>query len=238
MNALRPVPSPGDPAGSAPVLATFADARLGYGDRTVFERLSLSVRQGERVALLGRSGAGKSTLIAALYRRLSDAGARVALVPQDHALVPQLSVFHNIYMGRLDRHGAFYNAVNLVRPFRRERDAVAPLAEELGLGPDLLRPVERLSGGQRQRTAVGRAWFRGGDVLLADEPVSAVDEAQARRILAAMAGRFATLILSLHAVDLARESCDRIVGLRAGAVVIDAPAAAVTRAELDGLYAR
>ena len=237
MNALGSVPSPGGPAGRPPVLAAFADERLGYGDRTVFERFSLTVRVGERIALLGRSGAGKSTLIAALYRRLSEAGARVALVPQDHALVPQLSVFHNIYMGRLDRHGAFYNAVNLVRPFRREREAVAPLAEELGLGPDLFRPVERLSGGQRQRTAVGRALFRGGDVLLADEPVSAVDEAQARRILAAMAGRFATLVLSLHAVDLARESCDRIVGLRAGAVVIDAPAAAVTRAELDGLYA-
>jgi phosphonate transport system ATP-binding protein len=233
LNVSAPIPSP--PA--APVLAAFADERLGYGERVVFENLSLAVRAGERIALLGRSGSGKSTLISALYRRLADAGARVALVPQDHALVPQLSVFHNIYMGRLDRHGALYNALNLIRPFRRERAAVAPLAEELGLAPELMRPVERLSGGQRQRTAVGRAFFRGGDILLADEPVSAVDETQARRILESMAARFATLVLSLHAVDLALESADRIIGLKAGRVVVDASAKALTRGDLDGLYA-
>lgn len=219
----------------APVLAAFEDERIGYGARTVFPRLSLQVREGERIALLGRSGAGKSTLISALYARL--AGGPVAIVPQDHALVPQLSVFHNIYMGRLDRHGALYNAANLVRPFRRELEAVRPLAGELGLAAELDRPVERLSGGQRQRTAVGRAFFRGGDILLADEPVSAVDESQARAILASMAARFSTLILSLHAVDLALESCGRIVGLQAGEVVIDAPARAVSRRELDALYA-
>lgn len=231
MNAPLPAPPP------APVLAAFEGERLAYGARTVFENLTLAVRQGERIALLGRSGAGKSTLISALYRRLADPGARVALVPQDHALVPQLSVFHNIYMGRLDRHGAAYNALNLVRPFRREREAVAPFAEELGLAPELMRPVERLSGGQRQRTAVGRAFFRGGDILLADEPVSAVDETQARRILDSMAARFSTLVLSLHAVDLALETADRIIGLRAGTVVVDAPTKALTRADLDGLYA-
>lgn len=224
-------------APEAPVLAAFEDERLGYGARTVFARLSLTIREGERIALLGRSGAGKSTLISALYRRLAETGAAVALVPQDHALVPQLSVFHNIYMGRLDRHGALYNAANLVRPFRREREAVRPLADALGLASELERPVERLSGGQRQRTAVGRALFRGGEILLADEPVSAVDESQARAILSAMASRFSTLVLSLHAVDLALESCGRIVGLRAGEVVIDAPAQAVSRRELDGLYA-
>lgn len=233
MNENAPFPAPA----SAPVLAAFAGERLGYGERAVFEQLTLAVRQGERIALLGRSGSGKSTLISALYRRLSEAGRRVALVPQDHALVPQLSVFHNIYMGRLDRHGAVYNALNLLRPFRREREAVAPFAEELGLAPELFRPVERLSGGQRQRTAVGRAFFRGGDILLADEPVSAVDETQARRILQGMTERFPTLVLSLHAVDLALETADRIIGLKAGRVVVDAPAGALTQGELDGLYA-
>ena len=81
------------------------DRSLGWGDRTVLPDLSLSVRQGERVALLGRSGVGKSTLLAAL----ADAAGNAALVPQDHGLVGPLSVFHNVWMGRLDEFGALRN---------------------------------------------------------------------------------------------------------------------------------
>lgn len=224
-------------AGSSGVMASFENEALGYAGRPVFARLTLRIQRGERIALLGKSGSGKSTLLSALYRRLTEAGQSVALVPQDHALVPQLSVFHNIYMGRLDAHGALYNAVNLIRPFARERARIAPIADELGIGAEINRPVERLSGGQRQRTAVGRAFFRGGDILLADEPVSAVDEAQARAILAAMAERFETVVVALHAVDLALAFADRVIGLHAGEVVIDAPPQALARERIDALYA-
>ncbi|MCP5156654.1 MAG: ATP-binding cassette domain-containing protein [Ectothiorhodospiraceae bacterium] len=218
-------------------LIRFRGEDLGYQGRTVLAGLELTVTAGQRIALLGRSGAGKSTLITAIYRRLVSAGTAVALVPQDHALVPQLSVFHNIYMGRLERHGALYNLVNLARPMRSEVAQVRPVAATLGLEPELFRPVERLSGGQRQRVAVGRALHRGGTVLLADEPVSAVDEAQGRTLVDVMRAHFTTLVLAVHAVELATEFADRILGLRGGRVVVDTLASRITRADLDAIYA-
>ena len=95
---------------------------LGYGDRAVLADLRFHLRQGERVVLLGRSGSGKSTLLNAAYARLAPEHAtRIALVPQEHGLVPQLSVFHNTYMGRLDRHSTAWNLLNLVWPQRSAR---------------------------------------------------------------------------------------------------------------------
>jgi phosphonate transport system ATP-binding protein len=218
-------------------LVSFHDERLGYAAHAVFSSLSLSIRSGERVALLGRSGAGKSTLIGAVHRRLATGGAKPALVPQEHALVPQLSAYHNIYMGRLERRGALYNTVNLVRPWPRDLAAIRPIAAALGLEGELMRPVERLSGGQKQRTAIGRAFWRGGEILLADEPVSAIDETQAREVLSEMAARFATVLVALHAVELARSFATRIVGLAEGRVMFDATATELSARDLASLYA-
>ena len=79
------------------------EAAIGYAGRTVLRDVDLRIAPGERVAVLGRSGAGKSTLLNLVHAR---AGGRAALVPQGAALVRTLSVFHNVYMGRLDRHSA------------------------------------------------------------------------------------------------------------------------------------
>ncbi|MGH8336750.1 MAG: ATP-binding cassette domain-containing protein, partial [Gammaproteobacteria bacterium] len=86
-------------------LVSLQEAAFGYGRRQVLSGITLTVRQGERIALLGRSGAGKSTLLTELYLRLARSEPRIALVPQHDTLVPGLSVYNNIYMGRLDDHG-------------------------------------------------------------------------------------------------------------------------------------
>ena len=88
-------------------------ACAGYNGRPVLFDIDLTVRAGERIAVMGRSGAGKSTLLGLLYAQRP---ADVALVPQASALVKPLSVFHNVYMGRLDRHSTAYNLRNLVWP--------------------------------------------------------------------------------------------------------------------------
>ena len=91
-------------------------ASASYNGRVVLSDISLTVRPGERVALVGESGAGKSTLLNLLYQQHQ---AQSALIPQDPALVRTLSVFHNVYIGCLHRHKSFYNLLNLVRPRSR-----------------------------------------------------------------------------------------------------------------------
>ncbi|MFD2237477.1 ATP-binding cassette domain-containing protein [Aureimonas populi] len=209
---------------------------LGYGATVVLRDVTFALAPGERVAVLGRSGAGKSTLLTSVYRRLTAAGRRVALVPQDHALVPQLSVFHNVFMGRLDERSSLYNLANLAWPFPSERARVEPVLEEVGLSGLSRREVGALSGGQKQRTALARAIHRGGDILIGDEPVSAVDEHQAAAIVAGLKDRFPTMLLSLHDVELARGIATRILGIKRGRIVFDRPAGELEQADFDDLY--
>ena len=218
-------------------LAALDRQELGYGTRAVLGEVTLSVRAGERLVLLGRSGAGKSTLLGALHDRMVAGGHRVGLVPQDHALVPQLSVRHNVLMGRLSDRSAVRNLASLVHIRARDRAEIDAVLARVGLLPEAARPVEALSGGQRQRTALARALYRGGAALVADEPVSAVDETQAMHLLRSMSDSFGTLVLALHDVGQARSLATRLVGLRAGRIAFDAPPDAVDAPMLERLYA-
>jgi len=147
-----------------------------------------------------------------------------------------LSVFHNIYMGRLNRHSAWYNLVNLIRPMAKEVTPVRAMAERLGIGEKLFAPVGQLSGGQQQRTAVARALHQGAKVLIGDEPVSAVDDHQSRIVLQAINDCCPTVIIAMHDTALAIEYTDRIIGLRGGRIVLDQPTAGMTPSDLDDLY--
>jgi len=208
-----------------------ADAR--YNDATVLRGISLSIEAGERVALVGRSGAGKSTLLRMLYEQRP---GNAALLPQELGLVRALSVFHNIYMGRLNRHSVWYNLVNLIRPMAREVAPVRAIAVRLGLEEKLFEPAAELSGGQQQRTAVARALNQGSKVLIGDEPVSAVDEHQSRIVLESINERHETVIIAMHDTALALTYANRVVGLRGGAIVLDQPTAGMAPSDLDDLY--
>jgi len=214
-------------------LFQFDGGSLGYNGRAVLRDLSFSIAAGERVALVGASGAGKSTLLAALYAQQK---ALTALVPQDGALVKQLSVYHNVYIGQLHRHSGIYNLINLLRPVRRHVAEVEVILGGLGLADKLFTAVGELSGGQQQRTAVARALYHGGDVLLGDEPVSAVDGLQSRVVLEAINAAYSTVVLAMHDVSLAIEYTTRIIGLKSGEIVLDVPSAGVSPADLTSLY--
>jgi phosphonate transport system ATP-binding protein len=196
--------------------------------------VNFELRKAEFCFVTGHSGAGKSTLLRLLYeRRNTDAG----LVTQDFGLVKSLSVFHNVYMARLRRHSALYNLANIVRPLRREVEAMLPLLRRVDLEDKLFEPAGQLSGGQQQRTAVARALHQQSPALLADEPVSSVDEHQSRRVLDAIVETHETVILAMHDTELAIAYADRIIGLEDGRIVIDRPTTGMKSAELDELYA-
>jgi len=209
------------------------DIDVAYGDTPVLQGLTLRIEAGEKVAIIGPSGAGKSTLLRRLYQ---GHGQRCAFVHQDFALVPQLSVYHNVCAGRLDRNGAAYNLFNLLRPRPAEVERVGDVLRGVGLEDRLFDKVHTLSGGQQQRVAVARALYRGAEAILGDEPVASVDPRLADSVLHRLLGGAATVVLSLHDVERALDLCDRVVGLRAGRVAFDRPNAGVDRQALEALY--
>ena len=214
-------------------LVVFKGESLGYAGRTVLADVTLSIVAGERIALLGRSGAGKSTLLNTLYDRLAD---QAALIPQAAALVPQLSCFHNVYMGRLDRHSSLRNLRELLWPAKATLSEVEAVLAGVGLSEALRQKAGSLSGGQAQRTSVARALYNGRPVVLGDEPVSALDRRQGAQVLERLHATHSTSVLVLHDVALALEHATRVLALRAGRVVLDAPTADLSAADLAPFY--
>jgi phosphonate transport system ATP-binding protein len=212
---------------------TLSKASAGYAGQAVLHGIDLTVRDGERVAIMGRSGAGKTTLLNLLYQRLAD---RVALIPQASALVKTLSVFHNVFMGQLDRHSAGHNLRNLVWPDRRDVAEVVRVLDLVGMTDKLFAKAGALSGGQQQRTSVARALYNGRPIVIGDEPVSALDRVQAADILHTLCRRAETAILALHDIPLALAHTDRIVVIENGRIVLDTPAPTLTAADLVPYY--
>lgn len=204
-----------------------------YGGERAVGPVTLAVAEGEQVALVGRSGAGKSTLISLLY---DPQRRELALMPQEPGLVQTLSVFHNVYMGRLAAHAAWYNIANLVRPFAREVDGVGAVLDALGMRDKLWSRAGELSGGQRQRIAVARTLYQQARVLLADEPVSALDVTRAEDVMRVLTGAYSTAVIALHDVELALRHCTRIVGIDGGRVALDEPAQRLSVQDLLPLY--
>ncbi|MDQ6683837.1 MAG: ATP-binding cassette domain-containing protein [Pseudomonadota bacterium] len=222
--------------------------------------VSFALGTGERVAVIGPSGAGKTTLIRLLGtslvtgsgelavlgqdpRRLGAKAlralrTRIGLVHQAPPIPPRLRVVTAVLAGRL---GVWSNARALAsllapRDVVGAREALA----RLDLADRLFDRCDRLSGGQLQRVGIARVLYQSPDLLLADEPVSALDPTLADAavgVLVAQSERSgATLVASLHAVDLAVKWFPRLVGLRDGTVQFDAPTASVTPAMLEALY--
>ena len=192
----------------------------GYRGAPVLHDITFSVEPGEQVAIVGRSGAGKSTLINTIYRRYPECAA---LIPQASALVANLSVFHNVFMGCLDRHSTLYNLRTLVWPPAGEIAAVARVLEAVGLEEKLFAKAGELSGGQQQRTSVARAMLNARPILLGDEPVSALDRVQAGDVLRVLSERHETKIFAMHDIRLALEHTDRIILLEGGRILLDEP---------------
>ena len=211
----------------------YPSARKGRPDKLALFVERLVIHPGERVALLGRSGSGKSTLLRHLRKLQTDS---TSWCPQQASLVSQLTAFHNIYSGALDRHSGLINLKNLLLPSARFKAEIAELAEPLGIAELLWRKADELSGGQQQRVAVARCLYQQKPVLLADEPVSALDKLQGRDILSHLVAQHATSIIALHDAAMALHVCDRVIGLKDRAVLLDCPASEVDARAVERLY--
>jgi phosphonate transport system ATP-binding protein len=218
------------------------------------------VAAGERIAVVGASGAGKSTLLGVLNgsvtptagsvrvlgaepvalrgRALRRLRARTGTVHQHLELVGPLRVVHNVNAGRLGSWSAARALRSLFQP--QGMDDVRTALERVGLADRIFERTDRLSGGQRQRVALARLLVQRPELVLADEPASALDPAladQALELLAELAtDRGGALLACLHDPALVLRQCDRVVGLSDGRLVLDAPAVALSLGELERFY--
>ncbi|HED35683.1 MAG TPA: ATP-binding cassette domain-containing protein [Gammaproteobacteria bacterium] len=215
-------------------------ASLTYRGKNALSDISINIPQGQKLALVGHSGSGKSSLLKLLYNKREQQGQSTALIPQEYALVQNLSVFHNVYTGKIHQYATWYNLLNLIKPLKKPIAEITRILENLQLSDKLFEPVALLSGGQQQRTAIARAIMHSastpGNILLADEPVSSLDESQSRSIMQQLCREFETVVFSLHDIDLALEFCDRIIGLEQGQITLDASTRDLDRTTLLKLY--
>ncbi len=214
--------------------------------------ISLTLRADQHVVLLGASGAGKTTLLKLCNGALNpDAGSvhwcgqphqqlsrrqrrRIGTLWQDLRLVEELSVIQNINCGALGRHGLLWALRNLLGSL--EQNTCLALMHQVNLDPELLeQPIRELSGGQRQRVALARLLHQQAELVLADEPLSALDPTLAADVLNTLLLSPGCLI-SLHRPDLIHRF-DRVLGLRNGTLVIDATPDTIHRDQLEWLYA-
>ncbi|MCZ4303147.1 ATP-binding cassette domain-containing protein [Zoogloeaceae bacterium G21618-S1] len=243
-------------------MISLAALSVAYGDsRRALDGVDLSIAPGERVALIGPSGAGKTTLLRVIganlrptrgqlqldgldpwalsARQLQGLRAHIGKMYQAPPIPPRQRVITAVLAGRLGQWPLWRAVASLVYPLDIDgaRAALAPL----GLAERLFDRCDQLSGGQLQRVALARLFYQQPQLVLADEPVSALDPTLARSVAVALnedaKRREATLIASLHAVELALSEFSRVIGLREGRIVFDRPAAQVRSADIDALYA-
>ncbi len=206
---------------------------ISYENNKVLDSINLSIKKGEKVALLGSSGSGKSTLLKRLYELKSD---EVSYLPQDLGLVNNLSSYHNIYTSKLQNNSTIYNLVNLIKPFKKELNEVTKILKELEIDDKLLTKSFNLSGGQKQRVSIAKSIYSGKNILLADEPISALDEYICKKSIDIMHNSFDTIICAMHNVDLALESFSRVIGIKDGEILLDKQTCDITKDDVSRLY--
>ena len=227
--------------------------------------LTLSIADGEMVALIGPSGSGKSTLLrhcaglvtgdlgtgsiridqhtvqenSKLARNVRLARQRIGFIFQQFNLVERMDVLGNVLAGAIHRQ-PMWRTLSGMYP-RAEREAAMRCLARVGVADKAGQRAGSLSGGQQQRVAIARAMLQGARTILADEPIASLDPNAARRVMEHLAALNredkATVVVSLHQVEYARKYCQRAVALRHGQVVFDGPVGDLTDERLAVIYA-
>jgi ABC-type sugar transport system ATPase subunit len=223
-----------------------------FGPVVALRDVSLTLRKGEVLGLLGDNGAGKSTLMKIIcgfetpdtgqmflrgepYEPKSVDHARslgIDTVYQDLALVDELSVYQNMFLRREKIHRPLPFLAN-----RAMRAETRKALDEIGINiPRLTSPVARLSGGQRQAIAVARTVYSEADILLLDEPLAAMGAKEGSRILDLIerlkkSGEV-SIIMVLHNYVHVLASCDRVNLIQDGSIVLDKPTSETSVEEL------
>ena len=227
----------------------------------ILKGIDFEVDAHDFCAVIGPSGAGKSTLIRCINRlveptegdivlfgesvrplkggELRRLRRRIGMIFQEFNLVNRMSVMDNVLSGRLGYTGPFRS---FFKAFPKEDiDRALHLLERVGLQDHVDKRADALSGGQRQRVGIARALMQKPEILLLDEPTSALDPKISRDVMGLikeLAGEFKVPVLcNIHDVQLALETCNRIIGMQDGYKKFDGPCKDMRKQDLDEIYA-
>lgn len=263
---LLKVASTTAPKGAAPTSETpmhtlhLRNLSKRFGNTTAVDDVSLSLSSGSFVGIIGRSGAGKSTLLRMINRLNEPTSGTVefdgavvtdlqgvalrqwrrncAMVFQQFNLIGRLDVLTNVLMGRLTSVPTWRSLLTLWS----DADKLAALEalDRFGMADFAAQRCDQLSGGQQQRVALCRALVQQPKIILADEPIASLDPRNTQVVMDALASinrdLGITVLCNLHALDVARNYCDRLVGMSAGRVVFDGAPAELTDRVVQDLY--
>ncbi len=231
-----------------------------FGAHTAVDSVSLEVNAGSFVSVIGRSGAGKSTLLRMINRlneptegaieydgvvvtdlkgvALNEWRRNCAMVFQQFNLVGRLDVLTNVLMGRLTTVPT-WRALLTLWSDKDKLDALETL-DRFGMADFAAQRCDQLSGGQQQRVALCRALVQRPQIILADEPIASLDPKNTLMVMDALKRineeLGITVICNLHDLDIARDYCDRLVGMSDGRVVFDDVPEQFTEALVHDLY--
>ncbi|MBR3106936.1 MAG: phosphonate ABC transporter ATP-binding protein [Clostridia bacterium] len=222
--------------------------------------ISLTIDQGEFVAIIGLSGAGKSTLIRTINRMIDVTNGqlivdgtdvmtlkgramrrfrrKIGMIFQSYNLVTRATAIKNVLTSMVPDMNFFRVLFGL---FSKEQKMHALEAlDKVGILDKAYTRCDQLSGGQQQRVSLARTLNQNPTIILADEPVAALDPITAKQVMSDFKRineeMNITVLINIHHVDLALNYCSRVIGIRAGRIVYDGPTGSVTQEILDEIY--
>ncbi len=222
--------------------------------------VNLKIEQGEFVAIIGLSGAGKSTLIRTINRMIDATEGKVVvdgvdvmtlkgkslrrfrrhigMIFQSFNLVTRTTAIKNVLTSMVPDMGFFRVLLGLFS--RKQEVAALEALDKVGILDKAYTRCDQLSGGQQQRVALARTLNQNPSIILADEPVAALDPVTANQVMSDFRRinreMNITILINIHHVDLALDFADRVIGIRAGEIVYDGPTGNVTKDVLDEIY--
>ena len=226
------------------------------------KNISLEINQGEFVAIIGLSGAGKSTLLRTINRmhdisegsltvngqEINDLAGKdlrkfrrkIGMVFQSFNLVTRTTVVNNVLTSRVPDMPLWKSIIGL---YSKEDKVIALEAlDKVGILDKAYVRADQLSGGQQQRVALARTLAQKPEIILADEPVAALDPITAKQVMDDFKKINKELnmsvLINIHHVDLALKYADRVIGIKAGEIVYDGPSAEVYSEVLKQIYGR
>ncbi len=227
----------------------------------ILKGISFEVEEDDFFAIIGASGSGKSTLIRCINRLVEPSSGTIRLhgtdmlslsqkelrltrrhigmIFQEFNLIDRMTVMDNVLSGRLGYVGAFRSIFRMFT--NKDIQRALELLERVGLQEFVDKRADQLSGGQRQRVGIARALMQEPNLLLLDEPTSALDPKISREVMD-LIRTIATelkvpVLCNIHDVQLAKEFCNKIIGLQDGNKMFDGPTATLSQNSLDEIYA-